>query len=404
MGRAGGAGMDSRQATDLGQAAMDIVLLRRSVRRYLPDPVPEEVLRTVLEAGRQAPSGEDAQPWRFIVVRDKATIAELGRISGRGSGRRFTGEYVTKEMDKRFAGLQDPEKRRAVFQKLTSGAVSAFVAEAPVVIVVCGRKEVWDLPYDCSAAIENMLFVIAGMGLGACWVIAPCIDIRDELKLKEMLGVPPGYKVISIIPMGYTDRIPKPRPRIALEELCFSGRFGNPLFPPGPVTVTPGTGEAVPTALPSPPAGSFMEAVVHDLEAAFWDERGMGARYRTTLVGTEYLRRRHPALADACDPEGALAAAARALGQEGVADEVSWVSDEDNVLRISVRGCCLLRAHLALSQSGRHVYCCPCGNVIMTAIDQVAGSVSELARIEAGESGCRLVVVPYGPGSQGVAG
>lgn len=393
--------MEQGAGTDLGRAAMEVVLLRRSVRKYLPDPVPDEVLRTILEAGRQAPSGEDAQPWRFIVVRDRATIAELGRISGRGSGRRFTGEYFTKEMDKRFAGLQDPEKRRAVFQKLTSGAVSAFVAEAPVVIVVCGRKDVWDLPYDCSAAIENMLLVTAGLGLGACWVIAPCIDIRDELKLKELLGVPEGYKVISIIPLGYTDRIPKPRPRIALEELCFSERFGVPLFA-GEDTVAPAAPQPEETGSPAPQPEGFMEAVVHDLEAAFWDERGMGARYRTTLVGVDYMRRRYPALGSAKSDAEALDMAGKALREEGVAGEVSWSREDESLTKIAVRRCVFHRPHAALSASGRRVYSCPCANVLMGAVDRVLGTTSELARVEVAPSGCEMLVVRYGAAGQGV--
>lgn len=395
--------MEEGLKTDLGRAAMEVVLLRRSVRKYLPDPVPDEVLRTILEAGRQAPSGEDAQPWRFIVVRDRATIAELGRISGRGSGRRFTGEYFTKEMDKRFAELQDPEKRRAVFQKLTSGAVSAFVAEAPVVIVVCGHKEVWDLPYDCSAAIENMLLVTAGLGLGACWVIAPCIDIRDELKLKELLGVPEGYKIISIIPLGYADRIPKPRPRIALEELCFAERFGVPLFG-GQATGTSPASQPVGAGTSAPLLEGFLEAVVHDLEAAFWDERGMGARYRTTLVGVDYMRQRYPALDSAGSDAEALDLAGRALREEGVVQEVSWSRDEDGLVRISVRGCSFHRPHLALSASGRRVYSCPCANVLMGAVDRVLGTTSELARVEANPSGCQMLVVKYGAKAQGVVG
>ncbi len=389
--------------TDLGRAAMEVVLLRRSVRKYLPDPVPDDVLRTILEAGRQAPSGEDAQPWRFIVVRDRAMIAELGRISGRGSGRRFTGEYFTKEMEKRFAGLQDPEKRRAVFQKLSSGAVSAFVAEAPVVIVVCGRKEVWDLPYDCSAAIENMLLVTAGLGLGACWVIAPCIDIRDELKLKELLGVPEGYKIISAIPLGYTDRIPKPRPRIALEELCFAERFGVALFG-GQASGTSPASRPTGGGASAPRLEGFLEAVVHDLEAAFWDERGMGARYRTTLVGVDYVRQRYPALDSAGSDAEALDLARRALREEGVVEEVSWSHEENSLVRVSVRGCSFHRPHFALGASGRRVYSCPCANVLMGAVDRVLGTTSELARVEVSPWGCEMLVVKYGAGGQGVVG
>ena len=207
------------------EAAMKLIQDRRSIRQYAKDPVSEEHLEMILEAARQAPSGENAQPWRFIVVKDEATRKELGAIAGGGSGRRFTAEYVTKQMQARFESLEDEEKKKAIFEKLTSGRVSAFLADAPVSIVVCGRKDVWDLPYDTSAAIENMLLMVTALGLGACWVIAPAIDIRDEERLKDLLGVPEGAKVVSIIAVGHPTRPHRPRPRIPLNELVFNEKW-----------------------------------------------------------------------------------------------------------------------------------------------------------------------------------
>ena len=180
-----------------------------------------------LAVARQAPSGENAQPWRFVVVREAETRNKLAALAGGGSGRRFTAEFVTKKMQERFSSLQDEEKKKAAFQKLTSGQVSTFLAAAPVNIVVCGRKDVWDLPYDTSAAIENMLLVVTALGLGACWVIAPCIDIRDEERIKKLLEIPEGIKVISIISIGHPTRPHRPRPRLPINELVFSEKWGE---------------------------------------------------------------------------------------------------------------------------------------------------------------------------------
>jgi nitroreductase len=207
------------------EAAIKLIQDRRSIRQYAKDPVSEEHLEMILEAARQAPSGENAQPWRFIVVKDEATRKELGAIAGGGSGRRFTAEYVTKQMQARFESLEDEEKKKAIFEKLTSGRVSAFLADAPVSIVVCGRKDVWDLPYDTSAAIENMLLMVTALDLGACWVIAPAIDIRDEERLKDLLGVPEEAKVVSIIAVGHPTRPHRPRPRLPLNELVFNEKW-----------------------------------------------------------------------------------------------------------------------------------------------------------------------------------
>ena len=212
----------------LVDATMKVIQERRSIREYTDEPVSDQDLGMILESARLAPSGENAQPWRFVVVKDADTRKKLGALAGGGSGRRFTAEFVTKKMQERFSSLQDEEKKKAAFQKLTSGQVSAFLATAPVNIVVCGKKDVWDLPYDTSAAIENMLLMVTALGLGACWVIAPCIDIRDEERIKEIFGVPEGIKIVSIISIGHPTRPHKPRPRLAINELVFTETWGEP--------------------------------------------------------------------------------------------------------------------------------------------------------------------------------
>ena len=214
----------------LVDATMKVIQDRRSIRHYSEETISEEDLWMILEAARQAPSGENAQPWRFIIVKDESTRNKLGAIARGGSGRRFTAEYVTKKMHERFVTLKDEAKKKAIFEKLTSGSVSAFLAEAPVSIVVCGKKGVWDMPYDTSAAIENMLLMITALDLGACWVIAPCIDIRDEEQLKEVLGVPEEYKIVSIVAVGHHTRYPKQRPRIALHELVYSEQWDEAYY------------------------------------------------------------------------------------------------------------------------------------------------------------------------------
>jgi nitroreductase len=211
-------------------ATMKVIQDRRSIREFTKEPVSDRDLDLILEAARQAPSGENAQPWRFIIVKDETMRKKMGAIAGGGSGRRFTAEFATKKMQERFANLQDEAKRQAAFQKLTSGQVSAFMADAPVNIVVCGKKDVWDMPYDTSAAIENILLMVTALGLGACWVIAPCIDIRDEEGIKALLDIPEGYKAVSILSVGHPTRPHRPRPRLPINELVFSEKWGDPYY------------------------------------------------------------------------------------------------------------------------------------------------------------------------------
>jgi len=216
------------------EVTLKVIQDRRSIREYSTEAVSAADLDLILEAARLAPSGENAQPWRFVVVTDPATRRQMGALAGGGSGRRFTAEFVTEKMQERFVSLQDETKKRAAFEKLTSGKVSAFLAEAPLDIAVCGKKDVWDMPYDTSAAIENMLLMVTALGLGACWVIAPCIDIRDEERMKALLGVPEAFKIISIISIGHPTRPHRPRPRLALKEIVFSEKWGNAFYKDAP--------------------------------------------------------------------------------------------------------------------------------------------------------------------------
>jgi nitroreductase len=220
----------SEETYSLIDATMKVIQDRRSIRDFTEEPVSDQDLDMILEAARQAPSGENAQPWRFIIVKDEGMRKKMGAIAGGGSGRRFTAEFVTKKMQERFATLQDEAKKQAAFQKLTSGQVSTFMADAPINLVVCGKKDVWDTPYDTSAAIENILLMVTALGLGACWVIAPCIDIRDEESIKNLLDIPEGYKAISILSIGHPTRPHRQRPRMPINELVYTEKWGDPYY------------------------------------------------------------------------------------------------------------------------------------------------------------------------------
>ncbi|NLY39589.1 MAG: hypothetical protein GX044_09870 [Firmicutes bacterium] len=217
--------------SDVKEIFLKVINDRRSIRNYTEERVSDEDLDLILESARQAPSGENAQPWRFIVVRDAKNKKFLSDLCRRGSGRRFTGEFLSKQMHERFAKLEDPAKREAVFKKLTSGDVSAFVNQSDVILIVIGKKEVWDTPFDTSAAIENILLAVTALGLGACWLVAPCIDVRDERVLNEYFGITDDYKTVSIISIGKPARIPNPRPRLPIEELVFNEKFGVSYYP-----------------------------------------------------------------------------------------------------------------------------------------------------------------------------
>jgi len=212
---------------------LNVIYTRRSIRKYKDQDIPSDILKKILEAGRWAPSGENAQPWRFVIVKDRKKREILGRIAASGSGRRFKAEYISGKMQKRLSKFSSEETRKRVYRRLISGEVSAFLKDAPVNIVVVSRRDVWDAPYDCSAAVENILLAAHALGLGGCWVVAPTADIRDEIKVKELLNIPDEYTVYCVIALGYPAEQPKPRPRLPLEEIVFEEEFGRGWMPDG---------------------------------------------------------------------------------------------------------------------------------------------------------------------------
>ena len=114
-----------------------------------------------------------------------------------------------------------------------SGEVSEFARYAPVVIAVIGTlmEGSVDVPYDLSAAIENILLEAHSLGLGACWVHGPVASTRHAKQFKEILKIPTGmgeYKVIAYVAIGWPKEQRKhPRPKLPLEDLVYWEEFGN---------------------------------------------------------------------------------------------------------------------------------------------------------------------------------
>ena len=159
---------------------LDVISTRTSIRKYTKEPVSDEMLDKILEAGRWAPTGENHQPWRLIVIRDPETQKKIGDMAKIGSGIFTTTEYCMGRMTQ-FKGIKDKAKRERVEKIMYTGEVSAFLGRAPLLIVVAGTCDALDTPYDLSACIENMVLEAHSLGLGACWVHGPVAPVRGDV-------------------------------------------------------------------------------------------------------------------------------------------------------------------------------------------------------------------------------
>ncbi len=158
--------------------ALDFIFGRRSIRVFRPGPVGEEMVRSLLQAAMAAPSAVAKDPWRFVVIREPATLKQIAALLPNGG----------------------------------------MLADAAVGIIVSGDLEVAhdrQLSYllqDCSASTENLLLAAHILGLGACWLgIHPR---EDRIKnISRILGLPPSVIPVSGIALGWPGETKEPRTR-----------------------------------------------------------------------------------------------------------------------------------------------------------------------------------------------
>jgi nitroreductase len=162
---------------------MDAIRTRRSIRKYRSDSVEEEKVTRVLEAGHLAPSANNRQEWRFVVVRDAVTRRKLSEAA----------------------------------------CQQRFVAEAPVVIVCCSVEEHHIMTcghpayaIDLAIAIDHMTLAAAELGLGTCWIGA-----FHEDKVRNILRIPGSVRVVELLTLGYPGEKPSSRPRKRMDEIVF---------------------------------------------------------------------------------------------------------------------------------------------------------------------------------------
>ncbi len=210
---------------------LDVISSRKSIRRYTTDPIPQDLILRILEAGRWAPTGENYQPWKILVVKKPETRAAIARLAKIGTGSRGTAEY-SMNLLQRFDGMRPEDKERAL-KFYATGEVSEFPSKAPAVIVAIGdlTADSPDVPYDVCAMMENMILEAHSLGLGACWIHGPAANIRHAIELKKLLKIPAGmgqYKVLAVMSVGWPlEQRRHARPKRPLEDIVYWEEFGR---------------------------------------------------------------------------------------------------------------------------------------------------------------------------------
>ena len=164
--------------------AVEAVRTLLAVRRYQDRPIPETLVRKIVEAGRLTGSAMNLQPWSFIVVQDRDTLRKMGQLARSGS----------------------------------------YVAQAPLAIVVAIDKTGY-AESDASRAIHSMLLAAWAEGVGSNWVGFGGLE-----KVNALLGIPAGLDTLAILPFGYpVDKVGRGvKKRKPLSAIAHRERYGQP--------------------------------------------------------------------------------------------------------------------------------------------------------------------------------
>ncbi len=189
-------------AADAEADPLGLFVKRQSVRRYKPDPVPEEHLRMILDAARRAPTSGNQQPWKFLVIRDRTKIERLR-------------ERCLDRTAPRLPGQSEPEyqERREKMGKAIGGYFTAPV----YVVVLTDSQSAWPSynQHDGPLAAGYLMLAARALGYGTVYVT----DSIPEPVTREVLGIPERYKRVCITPIGVPDGWPEPKPKKRLEDL-----------------------------------------------------------------------------------------------------------------------------------------------------------------------------------------
>ena len=173
----------------------DVVAKRRSIRKYKDIEIPDEHIHQMLKAAQLAPSTNNTQPWRFVVIKDHETIELLSLVAGK--------------------------------QEFIANAKAVVIALANRAASCCpGNPSMWHVQ-DTMIATEHLVLAATALGYGSCWVAM--LDSRNSqniVAVKAALQIPEAADIVALVTLGVPDEVPVPRSTLELSEIGFSEVYG----------------------------------------------------------------------------------------------------------------------------------------------------------------------------------
>jgi nitroreductase len=176
---------------------LENIYSRRSVRDYLPDDVPIDVIRELIRAATYAPSAANVQPWRFVVIKNRELIAKL---SGKA-----------KELWMQQAGKSSRPELKSLANMVSRQSFDIFF-NAPLLIMIFSDSDAFSPEIDCALAGENMMLAARSLGLGSCW-IGLASPLGQDPAIMADLGATDRYKLEGSLIFGYPVKLDQKAPK-----------------------------------------------------------------------------------------------------------------------------------------------------------------------------------------------
>ena len=200
----------------------EVVSTQRAIRRLKPDPIPDDVIRRLLETAICAPSGGNRQGWSFVVVKDAEQRARIGAVY------RECFDEILKLPYYRDASAAPPDSAAAKVVA-SSRHLAERIGEAPVLIVACmdvaGVSPGITTGASIYPAVQNILLAARALGIGS--TLTTIHRFRDA-ELKALLGIPPAIETAALIPLGYPLGKFGHAPRKPVDTVTYYDRWGQP--------------------------------------------------------------------------------------------------------------------------------------------------------------------------------
>jgi nitroreductase len=194
---------------------MDVIKRRHSIRKFKSEPVSQEAIESILEAGRIAPSASNLQAWRYIIVKDASVRAKLAKASPVSFFSTApvmiiccVDQEVMRSQGARYQELQEAGAFLGV--SLPTEKVEALMKKMRVDELAIRAN----LAFNAAISITHMDLRAVDLGLGTCW-----IGLYDGVILKELLDIDDRYHIVNVLLIGHPDQAPADRPRVKMEEI-----------------------------------------------------------------------------------------------------------------------------------------------------------------------------------------